>query len=48
MEHLPISDRSFLALVIHGDEGDVGLENGNMGRVFRIGDADLVGHRGLA
>ena len=48
MEHLRESDRPLLAAVVHGNEGDVRLENGDIGRGFRIGDADLVGHGCLA
>ena len=44
----PLLDRPFLAAVVHGYEGDVGLENGDMGRVLRIGDADLVGNRSVS
>ena len=48
VEHLQKSDRPFLAAVIYRYEGDVGLEHGDMGRVLRIENADLIGHGGIS
>jgi len=41
------SDRHLLSLIVHGDEGDAGLEYRNLGRILHIRDGNFIGDRGI-